>query len=273
MADKYIDQSGDRKYFTQIPNCIDDMNLSPYAYRLYGHIKRVAGEDGACWQSQATLSEKCNMSTATISRAKRELEEEGLITIVLTRGVHGGKDFHTITISDIWLRNITSYSPQSSDSTLQDTTSTLQSTVVRLKKNPINKNPLIITNKEEEEERVEKIITFQPESSPTTTNIFSLYESEIGIITPKIADDLKDIEKTYPVDWIKSAFHEAAINNKRSLAYSMAILKRWKIEGFGTKTNGKNSNDSAREAARQQMMREEAETRRYIEEVRIGTAI
>ena len=271
MTDKYIDQSGDRKYFTQIPNCIDDMNLSSFAFRLYVHLKRVAGEDGACWQSQVTLSEKCHMSTAAISRAKRELEEEGLITIVLTRGVHGGKDFHTITINDIWLRNITAYSSQGTTSTLQDTTSTLQSTVVHLKKNPINKNPLIITNKEEEEERVEKITTVQPESSSTTANIFSLYESEIGIITPRIADDLKDIENTYPTDWIEKAFHEAAINNKRSLAYSMAILKRWKVEGFGTKTNGKIGSD--REAARQQMLREEAETRRYIEEVRIGTAI
>ena len=38
------DHSNDRNHFTIIPNIIDDLGLYVYAYRLYGHIKRVAGE-------------------------------------------------------------------------------------------------------------------------------------------------------------------------------------------------------------------------------------
>ncbi|GAF99333.1 unnamed protein product, partial [marine sediment metagenome] len=44
-------RSEDRAYFTMMPNIIDDMGLDPYAFRLYVHLRRVAGENGACWQS------------------------------------------------------------------------------------------------------------------------------------------------------------------------------------------------------------------------------
>ena len=33
-------------------------------------------------------------------------------------------------------------------------------------------------------------------------NIFSLYEANIGIITPLIAEELKDAELQYPEAWI-----------------------------------------------------------------------
>jgi DnaD/phage-associated family protein len=69
-------------------------------------------------------------------------------------------------------------------------------------------------------------------------SIFSLYESEIGIITPMIAEEIIDAEKIYPIDWFQAAFQEAARNNKRSWAYAKAILKRWSKEGYKTKTNG-----------------------------------
>jgi DnaD/phage-associated family protein len=69
-------------------------------------------------------------------------------------------------------------------------------------------------------------------------SIFSLYESEIGIITPMIAEEIIEAEKIYPIDWFQAAFQEAARNNKRSWAYAKAILKRWSKEGYKTKTNG-----------------------------------
>ena len=62
-------------------------------------------------------------------------------------------------------------------------------------------------------------------------NIFSLYEANIGIITPLIAEELKDAERQYPEAWIGEAFREAVAGNKRSWRYIEAILKRWKAEG------------------------------------------
>lgn len=66
----------------------------------------------------------------------------------------------------------------------------------------------------------------------TTQNIFSIYEHEIGPLTPIIGDELKAAEQEYPPDWIILALQTASRNNKRSWAYAHAILKRWKVEGF-----------------------------------------
>ena len=74
-------------------------------------------------------------------------------------------------------------------------------------------------------------------------NIFSLYEHEIGLLTPMIAEALEDAEKTYPKEWFELAFQEAVTHNARSWKYIDAILKRWQKDGFQSK-NGKPSNSS-----------------------------
>jgi len=67
--------------------------------------------------------------------------------------------------------------------------------------------------------------------SKETPNIFKAYESNIGAITPMIADALEDAEKTYPADWIIEVIGLSAQNNKRSWRYCETILKRWQAEG------------------------------------------
>jgi DNA replication protein len=66
---------------------------------------------------------------------------------------------------------------------------------------------------------------------PPTINIFTLYEQNIGIITPMIAEELKEAEKIYPPQWIEEAFREAVALNKRSWRYIARILERWASEG------------------------------------------
>ena len=63
--------------------------------------------------------------------------------------------------------------------------------------------------------------------------IFVLYEQNIGLLTPMIAEELRDAEKTYPADWIADAFREAVELNKRSWRYVLRILERWRHEGRG----------------------------------------
>ena len=65
-------------------------------------------------------------------------------------------------------------------------------------------------------------------------DIFTLYEENIGVITPLVAEELKDAEKTYRSDWIEDAMREAAVQNKRSWRYVAAILRRWAQEGRGS---------------------------------------
>jgi DnaD/phage-associated family protein len=66
---------------------------------------------------------------------------------------------------------------------------------------------------------------------PPTVNVFALYEQNIGIITPMIAEELKEAEKLYPPQWIEEAFKEAVTLNKRSWKYIARILERWASEG------------------------------------------
>ncbi|HEX75170.1 MAG TPA: DnaD domain protein [Dehalococcoidia bacterium] len=77
------------------------------------------------------------------------------------------------------------------------------------------------------------------------SGIFSLYEQNIGMLTPIIAEELQEAEKLYPADWIESAFKEAVALNKRSWKYIARILERWAIEG---KDNGKPGRDFKKES-------------------------
>ena len=77
---------------------------------------------------------------------------------------------------------------------------------------------------------------------PAQSNIFSLYQDNIGLITPIIADELRDAEHRYPPDWITEAFAEAVAQEKRYWRYIARILERWAREGKGgrARTHGGN---------------------------------
>ena len=62
-------------------------------------------------------------------------------------------------------------------------------------------------------------------------DIFTLYEQNIGMLTPMIAEELLEAEKHYPVGWIRDAIKEAVNQNKRKWNYISAILERWSSEG------------------------------------------
>jgi DnaD/phage-associated family protein len=51
------------------------------------------------------------------------------------------------------------------------------------------------------------------------------------MITPRIADELREAEKLYPKTWIRDAIKEAVNQNKRKWSYISAILERWSSEG------------------------------------------
>lgn len=76
-----------------------------------------------------------------------------------------------------------------------------------------------------------------------TSNIFELYERNIGMLTPMIAEELKEAEQLYPYDWIEEAFRESVSHNKRSWKYIEAILKRWSSEGKGHGKPGRDSKE------------------------------
>jgi len=62
-------------------------------------------------------------------------------------------------------------------------------------------------------------------------DIFALYEQNIGLLTPMVADELREAEKLYPQDWIRDAIKEAVLYNKRNIKYIIKILENWMAAG------------------------------------------
>ncbi len=81
-------------------------------------------------------------------------------------------------------------------------------------------------------------------------NIFVLYEQNIGALTPLIADQLRDMEKTYAPAWITEAFEIAVSRNKRHLRYIQSVLKRWEIDGRDGESNEESGRDSEEDRRR-----------------------
>ena len=79
-----------------------------------------------------------------------------------------------------------------------------------------------------------------------TSNIFNLYEENIGALTPLIVDALIELENSYTYNWIEDAFRIAVENNKRSLRYIEAILDRWQREGRDDKKDRQNTEKDRR---------------------------
>ena len=89
-------------------------------------------------------------------------------------------------------------------------------------------------------------------STPTATpaearrvereNVFALYESNVGLMTPLVADQLRDAETEYPAEWIEAAIREAAERNVRNWRYIASILERWAVEGRGPHKGTKQRN-------------------------------
>jgi DnaD/phage-associated family protein len=77
-------------------------------------------------------------------------------------------------------------------------------------------------------------------------NIYTLYEENIGPLTPLIAEDLREAEQTYRADWVEEAIHIAVKNNVRRWRYVEAILRGWQEEGRHEEDRGASEKDYLR---------------------------
>jgi DnaD/phage-associated family protein len=64
-----------------------------------------------------------------------------------------------------------------------------------------------------------------------TPSILALYEQNIGLLQPLLAEELQEAELTYPAAWIAEAFKIAVERNARNWRYIKSILERWAREG------------------------------------------
>lgn len=82
---------------------------------------------------------------------------------------------------------------------------------------------------------------------PNKSNLFKLYEENIGALTPLLSDMLREAEREYPGAWFEEAFEIAVSRNVRNWKYIEAILRRWKENG---KDERRDSQDSIQDAKR-----------------------
>lgn len=107
------------KFYSRIPHLADD-ELDLYEYRLYGHYRRVANENGACTEKNSTTAEKCGMSVSKLKTTRKSLAAKGYIKLDDKRKKLGTNEPDTVLveIAPIWERNNVRYQityPQSPD--------------------------------------------------------------------------------------------------------------------------------------------------------------
>jgi DNA replication protein len=76
-------------------------------------------------------------------------------------------------------------------------------------------------------------------------NIYTLYEHNIGPLTPMIAEKLRAAEADFPPAWIEEAMRIAVENNVRKWRYVEAILEDWQRNGRDERSF-RNDTDKAR---------------------------
>ena len=80
---------------------------------------------------------------------------------------------------------------------------------------------------------------------PERPNVFRLYEQNVGLVTPIIADQLIEALELYPESWIEDAIGEAVSYNRRQWRYIQRVLERWATEGRGNEADRRNGRTAA----------------------------
>jgi DnaD/phage-associated family protein len=72
------------------------------------------------------------------------------------------------------------------------------------------------------------------DSSSEFGEICTVYEGNIGLLTPMIGDKIKDAMDDYPTSWIVEGIEAAVAAEARHWNYVLGCLKNWKREGKST---------------------------------------
>lgn len=203
--------------------------------KFISHIKRLRGAKLSIWQVLAcsidengkcslTIKELCELtgySHTEVIDSLRELDEMGYLSIDRS----GKKNLYTPEFA----ARGTNKSPSETlvkklDSTPLDS---VESSPSLEKSVPSIKELKELNNDKEKQARI---------------SLFSkLYESNIGPLTPTVADMIGYVVDDFPkIEWYKKAFEIAIENNVRKLAYVRSVLQGWKDNYFGWKPEYKN---------------------------------
>jgi len=109
------DQTSDRRYFTTVPNIVDDLTESPLDAAVYRAMLRCAGGMGkTCFASTRRIAELARVSPAQVSNSKKALSE---LKFIAFEGKHpvgdSGQPLDHYSLPDLWLRNMQHFAERS----------------------------------------------------------------------------------------------------------------------------------------------------------------
>jgi hypothetical protein len=105
------DRSGDRKYFTIIPNLIGNHSTA-VDQALYFQMKKIAGEEGVCFASENTLMAKLGVGKKAFKKALKYLGDHKWIEDAGHRNIQtkgGLQAIRCYRMTDIWKQNVDHY--------------------------------------------------------------------------------------------------------------------------------------------------------------------
>lgn len=111
-----ISEEQSHTFRTELPNIIDDLNLSPNTFRVYFKLKRIAGDNGKCFKTMDNLAAECRMCKRTVQYSLKELQQpfkelnnKPLIKVFKKMNDHGGSAPNEIKIVNVWPENMVEY--------------------------------------------------------------------------------------------------------------------------------------------------------------------
>ena len=107
----FSDDSGDKKYFTMVPNVILNHSTA-IDQAVYLQMKRYGGEKGECFVSKRKLMKKLGIGWKTLKKSINYLLDKSWISccgVKLVETPGGKQEITKYKVNDIWKLNIEHY--------------------------------------------------------------------------------------------------------------------------------------------------------------------
>jgi Predicted transcriptional regulators len=214
------------KFYTDFKAELADLDV--YALKVFIYIGLSIGfENGEAWPGIRKIAKETGMDKDTAAKAIDELESKGFLSVYRREGVSNiYKPNHYFAIGGTVPSGRTvdkgpSDGPSDENAELSHENAEL-SHGGRVNRAQPDKQES--TRQEQEEGEVSR------------NPLFGIYETYMGILTGKTADDIEQAEKSYGFDWVVDAISLAGKNKAKTFNYCVSVLDRWKREG---KDNGR----------------------------------
>lgn len=217
---------------------------------VFGMIWRYCQmSDGKCTASQGRLAEKLGVSVHTVQRHAERLINSGYLRAVVKDGI--GIEYYDTGKAGLRIQVIGYNNKEPTSSTTNDTENNLRQNVAptyaKIGHLPM---PNLDTKKDikiDIKDTATAAVSETAKQNSDVAEVFKAYESEIGMITSFVRDDLLDALEQYSKEWIIEAIKESAKNNARKWSYAEAILKSWQVNGYKTDVRSRTQNGKSKQ--------------------------